>query len=115
MTRITGELSDSRQYFPAVPEQDANAPPDLRQRLRETGEPARLAHLTHHPLPIGMIAVLQASRGVAPDRLDVRPGIGGVQYVHVRRRHRERGKPLRLCAAQRRAIGGDVAKAPAMP
>jgi hypothetical protein len=51
-----------------------DAPPDLRQHLHETGKAPCLG-----PLPIGMIAVLQASGGVAPDRLNVRPGIGGVQ------------------------------------
>ena len=41
--------------------------------------------------------------------------IGGVEHVLIGRRHRERSKPLRLRAAQRRAIGGDIAKAAAMP
>ena len=91
-----------------------DAAPDLRQHFRKTGETPRPAHLAH-PLPVGMIPVLQASGGIAPGRLDVRTRIGGVEHVHIGRRHRERGKPLRLLAAQRRAIGGDVAKTPAMP
>jgi hypothetical protein len=112
------EIDDSREREGAGrlagAEMTGDAAPDLRQHFRKTGETPRLAHLAH-PLPVGMIAVLQASGGVAPDRLDVRTRIGGVEHVHIGRRHRERGKPLRLLAAQRRAIGGDVAKTPAMP
>ena len=112
------EIDDSREREGAGrlagAEMPGDAAPDLRQHFCKTGETPRLAHLAH-PLPVGMIAVLQASGGVAPDRLDVRTRIGGVERVRIGRRHRERGKPLRLLAAQRRAIGGDVAKAPAMP
>ena len=67
-----------------------DAAPDLRQHFRKTGETPRPAHLPH-PLPVGMIAVLQASGGIAPGRLDVRTRIGGVEHVHIGRRHRERG------------------------
>jgi hypothetical protein len=58
---------------------------------------------------------MQTACGVASDGLDVRSGIGSVEHVHIGRRHCERSKPPRLGAPHRRAIGGDIAKAPAMP
>ena len=62
-----------------------------------------------------MIAVLAGVRRRRARSPGCAHWIGGVEHVHIGRRHRERGKPLRLLAAQRRAIGGDVAKAAAMP
>jgi hypothetical protein len=78
-----------------------------------------------------MVAILQPSRGIAPDRLDVRARVGGVEHVLVGRRHGEAlqsracprvadGAPARrdeavavavALAADRQRIGRDVAQA----
>jgi hypothetical protein len=87
--------------------------PDLRQDFSEMSKAPRLARLAH-PLPIGMISVLQTPGSVAPGSLNVRPGIGGVQHVHVGGWHCERREPLRLHAAQWCTVAGDVVKSPTM-
>jgi hypothetical protein len=90
-----------------------DAAPDGRQSLGQPGEPARLAELAH-PLPLGVVAILQPTGGVAPDCLNVCPWVFSVEHTFVSRRHRQRRESLRLHAAHRFAIRRGIAKAAAM-
>ena len=65
---------------------------DARQRFDQALQALRLAALAHL-LPFGMVAVLQASGGIAADRLDVRARVRGVEHVLIGRRHREPLQP----------------------
>ena len=92
----------------------ADAAPNLRQRFGKPREPARFARFAH-ALPIGMIAVLQAPGGIAPDGLDVRARIGSIEHVRIGRRDGKRSEALCLGGADRFALGGQIAKAAAAP
>src|ERR1044072_8547779 len=65
---------------------------DARHRLDQALQALCLAPLAHL-LPVGVITILQPPGGIAPDRLDVRTGIGGVPHRLIGRRHREALEP----------------------
>ena len=105
----------------------ADTPSDLGQRIREPRQPAGLAQLPH-VVPLRVIAVLQASGGIAPDGLEMGRRIRGVEHVLVGRRHGQAGEAAddtcildrppvvsdigptsaATAAADRQCIGGDM-------
>ena len=71
----------------------ADAAVNARQYLGEPRKAPRLAHFADL-FPLVMIAVLQPAGGIAPDCLQMRPAVFGVEHVLVGRRDGKAGQPL---------------------
>src|SRR3984957_13656314 len=91
----------------------AGAATDGRQRFGEAREAAGFACFAH-PLPFGMIAILQPPGSIAPDGLDVSHRVGRIEHVVIGRWHGQRGEALCFRGTDRFAARSEIAKTAAM-